>query len=121
MVVKLSKLSSPPVSRCAEHRAQMGQFGLYSGPRRRKWDIALTIRGAFETYDGFVITLLRFITTPGPHKKQRIHLLKTRTIGHTGVTFFRAKFLLLRAFVREPVLARRETEFCTKKGKTEIS
>jgi hypothetical protein len=39
-------------------------------PRGPKQDIAKTIRGAVETYDGFAITLLGFVTTLGPKEKQ---------------------------------------------------
>ena len=35
--------------------------------------------------------------------------------GRTGLTSSPGRFSVLRAFVREPVLARRETEFCTKR------
>ena len=86
-----------------------------SRPRGLKQDIAKTIRGAVETYDSFVSTLVAFITTPGLTENKKSTLPKYVILGDTGVTFFRAEILVLRAFVQVPVLARRETEFCTKK------
>ena len=57
MGVEFSELSQTPVSRGAQRRANMGQNWQSSGPRRRKWDIAKTIRGAVEFYIKFAITL----------------------------------------------------------------
>ena len=78
-----------------------------------KQGIAKTIRGAVETYDGFVSTFMALETAPDLNKKWRFSLSENSYIGHTALTSSWARFLVLRAYVRGPVLARRETEFCT--------
>ena len=76
----------------------------------RKRHIAKTIRDAVETYDGFGNTLMGDLTLPGLKEKHEIHLSKIALLGYTAFVAYWGEFRVLRAFVRWPVLARRETE-----------
>jgi hypothetical protein len=79
-----------------------------------KQGITKTIRDAVETSDGFVSTLAALETTPDLYKNHELHLTEFAYMGYTALTPKGAQFPLLRAFVRRPVLARRETELLHK-------